>query len=109
MGSRTGSWTKRCAIAAMAVGILTGLASPAGAASISREDYPGGESAFKEECRMAGGTFERDRWGRVRCTFDTGWVVVCDRGAKDCRSFDTNSFKGTPTRTYTGPAAFTTR
>lgn len=101
MTSRAASVARRCAVAATAIGISVGLAGPAGAAQ-ARENYPGGEATFKEECRMAGGKFERAVDGKVRCFFDSGFVIVCDRGARNCRSFDQNARLGTATRTYEG-------
>lgn len=103
MASMTGKMARRGAAAAVAVALSMALAGPAGAAQ-SREDYPGGESAFKEECRMAGGRFERATDGKVRCYFGSGWVIVCDKGAKDCRSFDQNSLRAGPSRTYSAPS-----
>lgn len=42
-------------VSAAVVVISMGVAAPAGAAQIG-ENYPGGESTFKAECGMAGGT-----------------------------------------------------
>lgn len=98
----TANMRKRCVIAGMAIAVSLGVASPAGAAQ-SRNDHPGGESTFSEECRMAGGRFERAVDGKVRCYFDSGWVIVCDRGAKNCRSFDRNAWMAPTSRTSSGP------
>lgn len=105
MTSKPTSLVRGCAVAAVAMALSFGISVPAEAAQ-SRENYPGGESAFKTECRMAGGRFERAVDGKVRCYFDSGWVIVCDRGAKNCRSFDQNMLTGGSSMTYTGPTTF---
>ena len=102
MASKATRMVRACAVAATAIGLTFGISGPAEAAQ-SREDYPGGESTFKTECRMAGGRFERAVDGKVRCYFDSGFVIVCDRGAKNCRSFDQNKLTSGATRTFDGP------
>ena len=79
----------RMAMAAAAIGISVGIAAPAGA-SQKGENYPGGEATFKEECQMAGGSFYRDPGsGAIRCRWDNGTIIMCDKGAKNCTTHAT--------------------
>ena len=68
----------------LAMGISAGVAGPATAAQ-KGEDFPGGERTFREECEASGGEFYRDREsGAIRCWYEDGTIIMCDKGAKNC-------------------------
>lgn len=101
--------TARLALAAAAVVISLGVAAPAGAAQVG-ENYPGGESTFKTECGMAGGTFKRDPdTGTIFCRFGNGTVIVCDRGAKNCKTYKPLTYQSSASAIDPGPVIVTSR
>lgn len=99
----------RLAIAAAAVVISIGPGAPAGAAQVG-ENYPGGESTFKSECGMAGGTFKPDpETGTIFCRFPSGTVIVCDRGAKNCKTYNPLKYQPNGSAIDPGPIAVASR
>lgn len=93
----------RLVLVAAAAVITIGPVEPAGAAQVG-ENYPGGESTFKRECGMAGGTFKRDAaTGTIFCRFSTGTVIVCDRGARNCKTYSPLTYQPSGSAIDPGP------
>ncbi|MFP5317611.1 MAG: hypothetical protein ACLGI2_04880 [Acidimicrobiia bacterium] len=93
----------RLAVATAAVVISIGPGVPADAAPVG-ENYPGGESTFRRECGMAGGTFKRDpATGTIFCRFRSGTVVICDRGARNCKTYNPLTYQPSGSAVDPGP------
>ena len=78
----------RLTIIAVAIVGAMWTASPALAAAPTGDNIPGGEAEFKRDCGLGGGTFRRDAsTGTIFCTYSDGTVIICDKGAKNCKVF----------------------
>lgn len=106
--TRTRTRMAQVALAAAAVVISMGPGLRADAATVG-ENYPGGESTFKSECGMAGGTIKRDpETGTIMCRFRNGTIIICDRGAKNCKTYKPAIYNP-GTVTDPGPVAVASR
>ncbi|HWI02517.1 MAG TPA: hypothetical protein VNT52_01580 [Acidimicrobiales bacterium] len=81
---RSGRISRLVVTSVLAMGISTGIAGAAAAVTYG-EDFPGGESALRQECLESGGTYTKSIVrGTVKCTYPNGTVIYCEEGAKSC-------------------------